>query len=256
MADISVKNLCKAFGSKVVLDNISIDIPKGESLVVIGGSGTGKSVFFKNLIGLIHPDSGSVSYDGLDFYKATKDEKHALMNKIGVLFQGGALFDSMKVWENICFVPIHQNNLPKNKAKDLAVEKLALVGLKPEVANLYPVELSGGMQKRVALARAIADNPEIIFFDEPTSGLDPINTNLIADLIIKCSKELGATTITITHDMVSAKKMASRLGMLYQGKMVFLGDNKAIEEDTNPYLHQFIHGLTEGPITIETSSKS
>jgi len=256
MVDISVKNLCKAFGKKVILDNISIDIPKGESLVIIGGSGTGKSVFFKNLIGLIHPDSGSVTYDGVEFYKTSKSERLEIMDKIGVLFQGGALFDSMKVWENISFIPIHHKNMPKEKAKDLAIEKLSLVGLKPEVADLYPVELSGGMQKRVALARAIADNPEIIFFDEPTSGLDPINTNLIADLIVKCSKEIGATTITITHDMASAKKMASKLGMLYQGKMVFLGDNKAIEEDENPYLHQFIHGLAEGPITIETSSQS
>ncbi|MBN8827713.1 MAG: ATP-binding cassette domain-containing protein [Sphingobacteriia bacterium] len=256
MVDIVIKNLSKAFGEKVVLDNINLEIPKGESLVIIGGSGTGKSVFIKNLIGLIHPDSGKVFYDNVDFYKADKDKRREIMGKIGVLFQGGALFDSFKVWENVSFVLRQNQNMPAKQAKEIAIEKLSLVGLQPEVADLYPVELSGGMQKRVALARAIAAKPEIIFFDEPTSGLDPINTNVIADLIIKCTKELGITAITITHDMVSAKHIATNLCMLYKGKMVFCGDKQEIERTDNPYLHQFMNGLTSGPIQIETSLSS
>lgn len=240
----------KAFGNKKVLDGIDLTIEKGESLVVIGGSGTGKSVLIKCILGILTPDRGTIKIDGNDVGKLSRSERHKLMQKFGMLFQGGALFDSLPVWENITFALLQNKSITKEEAKKLAVEKLVSVGLSADVANLSPAELSGGMQKRVALARAIASNPEIIFFDEPTTGLDPIMADVINRLIVKCSKELGATTITITHDMNSVRHIASRVAMLYQGKLVWQGNIKDIETSGNEYVDQFIHGRSEGPIKI------
>jgi phospholipid/cholesterol/gamma-HCH transport system ATP-binding protein len=246
---IKVTDLHKAFGSKVVLDGVSFCVEKGESLVVIGGSGTGKSVLLKCILGLLQPDSGSIEIDGVDVTRINRREREALMPKFGMLFQGGALFDSLPVWENISFARLRDANFSKADAKTLAVEKLKAVGLAPEVAGLSPAELSGGMQKRVALARAIAANPEIIFFDEPTTGLDPIMADVINDLIISCSKALGSTTLSITHDMHSATKIATKIAMLYKGKLIWQGPAQDIFKSGNDYVDQFVHGRATGPIT-------
>lgn len=250
---IELTDVKKAFGSKVVLDGITTCIPKGESLVVIGGSGTGKSVLIKSILGIITPDSGSIKIDGEETTKLSHSDRQELMLKFGMLFQGGALFDSLPVWENICFSLLQRHTMTKQQGRDLAVEKLAAVGLGPDVAKLSPAELSGGMQKRVALARAIACKPEIIFFDEPTTGLDPIMADVINDLIVKCVRELGATTITITHDMASVRKIATRVAMIYKGKFIWEGPVKELDNSGNEYVDQFVHGRADGPITNSTS---
>ncbi len=248
---ITVKNLYKSFGTKEVLKDISLDIKSGESLVVIGGSGCGKSVLIKNIIGLMKPTSGTVLIDGDEMSGSYGQKKSDIMRKFGMLFQGGALFDSMQVWQNIAFVALQEKTLSPKDCFELAVKKLATVGLKEEVANLYPVELSGGMQKRVALARAIAHKPEIIFFDEPTTGLDPIMADVINDLIIKCSKELGATTLTITHDMHSVRKIANNVAMLHEGRIIWYGPVDKLDNSDNEYVDQFIHGRAVGPIQMK-----
>ncbi|NBX04194.1 MAG: ABC transporter ATP-binding protein [Alphaproteobacteria bacterium] len=246
---IEIAGLYKAFGHKKVLDGIDLNIAQGESLVVIGGSGTGKSVLIKCILGILHPDKGSIKIDGKEVTKLSRAERQELMGKFGMLFQGGALFDSLPVWENIAFALLQNKQISKAAARELAVEKLRAVGLSPDVASLSPSELSGGMQKRVALARAIAANPEIIFFDEPTTGLDPIMADVINLLIVQCSKNLGATTLTITHDMSSVRRIAHRVAMLYQGKIVWEGEAREIDRSGNPYVDQFVHGRAEGPIT-------
>lgn len=246
---IELSGVYKSFGSKKVLDGIELTIDKGESLVVIGGSGSGKSVLIKCILGLLTPDKGSIKIDGVEITTLSRSERQKIMRKFGMLFQGGALFDSLPVWENISFALLQNKSISKKSAKELAVEKLKSVGLGADVANLSPSELSGGMQKRVALARAIAANPEIIFFDEPTTGLDPIMADVINQLIVKCSKELGATTLTITHDMASVRRIANRVAMIYQGKLIWQGDVSKIEHSGNEYVDQFIHGRAEGPIT-------
>lgn len=246
---IEMKGVCKAFGKKVVLDGIDLTIEKGESVVVIGGSGSGKSVLIKCVLGIITPDKGSIKIDGQEVTRLPMRERQVIMRKFGMLFQGGALFDSLPVWENITFALLQNKQITKEKARALAIEKLKSVGLGADVANLSPAELSGGMQKRVALARAIAANPEIIFFDEPTTGLDPIMADVINDLIVKCSKELGATTLSITHDMASVRKIASRVAMLYNGKLIWQGPASEIDHSNNEYVDQFVHGRAEGPIT-------
>lgn len=247
---IKMTNVHKRFGQKVVLDGVHLQIQPGESLVIIGGSGSGKSVMIKTILGLVRPDQGTVEYDGKDITNHTFREREPMLRKCGMLFQGGALFDSLPVWRNITFaVTQGKNGLNAKDAKDLAVEKLAQVGMKPEVADLMPAELSGGMQKRVSLARAIATNPEVIFFDEPTTGLDPIMADVINDLIVSCVKKLGSTAITITHDMSSVRKIASRVAMIYQGKIIWDGPVSAIDNSGNPYVDQFVHGRAEGPIT-------
>jgi len=218
---INVTNLSKNFANKQVLDDISFSVNKGESLVILGGSGSGKSVLIKTIAGLIKPSGGEIFIDQQPAYNLKEKEQDKLMQKIGFLFQGGALFDSLLVWENIAFRLIHQQKISTKQAFDIAIQKLQSVGLSEKVANLYPSELSGGMQKRVSLARAVATNPEILFFDEPTTGLDPIMADVINNLIIANSKQLGATTITITHDMHSARKIADKLAMLYQGKFIW-----------------------------------
>ncbi len=248
---IEIKNLHKAFGKKVVLDGIDLEIKKGESLVVIGGSGTGKSVLIKCIQGILVPDSGSIKVDGQEIVNADEEIREAMHGKMGMLFQGGALFDSLTVWENVAFGLIENKGMPKKEAKMEAVRLLRQVGLTPDVADLSPSELSGGMQKRVSLARAIATRPEIIFFDEPTTGLDPIMSDVINDLIIESAKGLGATALTITHDMASARKIADKIAMLYKGKIIWQGTVKEMDNTDNPYVRQFINGCSQGPIKVE-----
>ena len=248
---ITISGVHKSFGKKHVLRGIDLTIHKGESMVVIGGSGSGKSVLLKNVLGLMHPDKGTILIDGEDTTHIGSSARDKLMVKFGMLFQGGALFDSFRVWENIAFGLIRKDKMPKNEARDVAMAKLQSVGLGSEVADLFPAELSGGMQKRVALARAIARNPEIIFFDEPTTGLDPIMADVINDLIIKCSEELGATTLTITHDMHSARKIADHVAMIYEGKIIWQGAVDELDHSDNEYVDQFIHGRAEGPIKMK-----
>lgn len=247
---IELSGVKKSFGRKVVLDGIDLSVGRGESLVVIGGSGTGKSVLIKCILGIITPDSGSIKIDGQEVTGLSFRERLPILAKFGMLFQGGALFDSLPVWENITFSLLRNNKITKANAHKLAEEKLQSVGLSPEVANLAPSELSGGMQKRVALARAIASQPEIIFFDEPTTGLDPIMSDVINKLIVKCSKELGATTLSITHDMGSVRHIANRVAMIHQGKIVWQGDVKSIDNSGNAYVDQFVYGRSEGPIKV------
>ncbi|MBK3772790.1 ATP-binding cassette domain-containing protein [Azospirillum sp. YIM DDC1] len=248
---ILLKDVHKAFGQKVVLNGIDLEVGRGESLVVIGGSGTGKSVMLKCILGLLSPDSGSIRVDGEETTRLRPREREKLLHKFGMLFQGAALFDSLKVWENVAFGLIQGEHMPRAKAKDIAIAKMGAVGLGPEVGELFPSELSGGMQKRVGLARAIADEPEIIFFDEPTTGLDPIMADVINELIVKCVKDLGATAVTITHDMASARKIADRVAMIYQGRIIWTGHANDIDHSGNPYVDQFVHGRGEGPIKMQ-----
>ena len=247
---INVTNLSKNFANKQVLDDISFSVNEGESLVILGGSGSGKSVLIKTIAGLIKPSGGEIFIDQQPVHNLKEKEQDKLMQKIGFLFQGGALFDSLLVWENIAFRLILQQKISTKQAFDMAVQKLQSVGLNEKVANLYPSELSGGMQKRVSLARAVATNPEIIFFDEPTTGLDPIMADVINNLIIANSKQLGATTITITHDMHSARKIADKLAMLYQGKFIWFGNVDNLYNSGNEFVEQFIHGNAFGPINF------
>lgn len=248
---IKITNLHKAFGRKVVLDGIDLDIKEGESLVVIGGSGTGKSVLIKCIQGILTPDKGSILVDDQEVVGVSEKEKELLHSKMGMLFQGGALFDSLSVWENVAFGLIENQNMDKKAAKMEAIRVLRQVGLAPDVADLSPSELSGGMQKRVGLARAIATRPEIIFFDEPTTGLDPIMSDVINDLIIESVKGLGATALTITHDMASARKIADKIAMLYKGKIIWQGTVKEMDKTNNDYVKQFINGCSQGPIKVE-----
>ena len=250
---IRLRGVCKAFGPKVVLDGIDLDIAVGESVVVIGGSGTGKSVMIKCILGILEPDAGVIEIDGTDVSTLSGADRDILMRKFGMLFQGSALFDSLAVWENVAFGLIQAQGMERTDAKEIALQKLAAVGLGPEVGLLYPAELSGGMQKRVALARAIATEPEIIFFDEPTTGLDPIMGDVINDLIVKCVQDLGATTLSITHDLASARKIAHRIAMLHGGKIIWQGAVGEIDRSDNPYVDQFIHGRAEGPIQMQVS---
>jgi len=247
-AKIIVQNLTKNFGDKQVLKDISFEVENGQSLVILGGSGSGKSICIKIIASLMRQTSGSIKIDGQEIANISGKARDQLMSKFGFLFQGGALFDSLPVWENIAFRLLHFDKMDKKQAKQIAIEKLKSVGLSAKVADLYPCELSGGMQKRAALARAVAAKPEIIFFDEPTTGLDPIMADVINDLIIANSKELGATTITITHDMHSARKIADKIAMIYDGKIIWFGDVKDIDNSGNPYLDQFINGRSTGPI--------
>ena len=249
---IKLTNVHKRFGQKLVLNGIDLEVAEGESLVIIGGSGTGKSVTIKSILGLITPDEGTVEVDGEDVTHFSFRERAPMLQKVGMLFQGGALFDSLPVWKNITFGSRERGQrLTKEGAYDLAIDKLEAVGLGAEVADLLPSELSGGMQKRVGLARAIAANPEILFFDEPTTGLDPIMADVINELIANCVKKLGCTAVTITHDMASVRKIASRVAMIYQGKIIWDGPVSQIDHSGNSYVEQFVHGRAEGPITDE-----
>ena len=253
MADghIVLSGVTKHFGPKHVLNGIDLSVPKGHSLVVIGGSGTGKSVMLKCVLGILRPDSGSVKVAGEEVVGLKGPARDAYLQRFGMLFQGAALFDSLPVWENVAFGLIQGRNMARARARDIAIEKLSQVGLGPDVGKLYPAELSGGMQKRVGLARAIAADPEIIFFDEPTTGLDPIMADVINNLIVDCVKRLGATTISITHDMASARKIADDIAMIHKGRILWQGPARTIDESGNPYVEQFIHGRAEGPIQME-----
>jgi len=248
---IAVRGLKKSFGRKVVLDGIDLDIGVGESVVVIGGSGSGKSVIAKCILGLMQPDAGSIEIDGEEVTKLSTGERERVMRKFGMLFQSAALFDSLPVWENVAFGLIQGQGVGRSEAKETALEKLASVGLGPDVAELRPSELSGGMQKRVALARAICHEPEIIIFDEPTTGLDPIMGDVINDLIVACVQKLGATAMSITHDMASARKIANRIAMIYKGRIIWSGETAEIDRSGNDFVEQFIHGSAEGPIKME-----
>jgi phospholipid/cholesterol/gamma-HCH transport system ATP-binding protein len=248
---ISLKGVHKSFGPKVVLDGLDLDIGVGESVVVIGGSGTGKSVMVKCILGLLRPERGSIEVDGQEVTTMRARERESVLRKFGMLFQGGALFDSLTVWENVAFGLVEGGNMARPQAKEIALTKLAQVGLGAEVGELSPAELSGGMQKRVALARAIATEPEVIFFDEPTTGLDPIMGDVINDLIVKCVRELGVTTLSITHDMASARKIADRIAMIHKGKIVWAGAVAEIDRSGNEFVDQFINGRAEGPIKME-----
>ena len=243
---ITLTDVHKAFGSNKVLRGVNLTIPRGESMVVIGGSGTGKSVMLKSVLGLVTPDSGLITVDGAD---VTKVERDAFLARFGMLFQGGALFDSLSVWQNVAFRLLRGSlKRPKDEAREIAIEKLRRVGLKPDVADLFPAELSGGMQKRVGLARAIAAEPEIIFFDEPTTGLDPIMAGVINELIREIVVEMGVTAMTITHDMSSVRAIADKVAMLHDGVIQWTGPVAEMDASGDPYLDQFIHGRAEGPI--------
>ena len=249
-AKIQLIGVKKHFGAKKVLDGVDLTIEKNSSLVVIGGSGTGKSVMIKCVLGILRPDEGTILVDGEDVTHMSGAARDKVMTKFGMLFQGAALFDSLPVWENVAFGLIQGRGMKRAEARDIAIAKLATVGLSEDVAYLSPSELSGGMQKRVGLARAIAANPEIIFFDEPTTGLDPIMADVINELIVSTVRDVGATALSITHDMVSARKISDRIAMLYGGKIIWQGPTGEIDRSGNPYVDQFIHGRADGPIKM------
>ena len=243
---IELRDVRKAFGAKRVLTGVSFKVMPGESLVIIGGSGTGKSVTLKCILGILAPDSGAILIDGVPFGEI---DRRRFLRHFGMLFQGGALFDSLTVWQNVAFRLRHARTpMPRREARDLAIAKLARVGLGPETADLYPAELSGGMQKRVGLARAIATDPSVIFFDEPTAGLDPILAGVINELIRELVTEMGATAISITHDMTTVRTVADRVAMLHDGLVRWQGPVGSIDSSGDPYLDQFIHGRADGPI--------
>jgi phospholipid/cholesterol/gamma-HCH transport system ATP-binding protein len=253
-AKIELQGVKKRFGPKVVLDGVDLSVAPGESVVIIGGSGSGKSVTIKSVLGIVRPDAGKIFVDGKETTHISGRAREDVLKKFGMLFQGAALFDSLPVWENVAFGLIQGRGMGRKKARDIAIEKLARVGLGPEVALLSPSELSGGMQKRVGLARAIAADPEILFFDEPTTGLDPIMADVINDLIVSTVKDLGVTAVSITHDMISARKISDRIAMLYNGKIIWQGPTADIDNSGNPYVDQFIHGRAEGPIKMQVKA--
>jgi len=245
---IVLKDVAKAFGSNTVLDGVNLEIEKGESMAIIGQSGSGKSVTLKCILGLVKPDRGAIWIDGEDVATMSQRELERTRAKFGMLFQGSALFDSLPIWRNVTFALTQGRARDPVKMKKIAAENLERVGLDSKILNLRPSELSGGMQKRVALARAIAPRPEIIFFDEPTTGLDPIRADVINDLIVELVDDLGVTALTITHDMASARKIAHRVAMLYQGKIIWRGPRDRLYDSGNPYVDQFVQGRAEGPI--------
>jgi phospholipid/cholesterol/gamma-HCH transport system ATP-binding protein len=248
---IRLRNLRKSFGEKLVLDGIDLDIMPGTSTVVIGGSGSGKSVLLKCILGLLEPDAGSIEIDGTDILRLPRREQEAIRSRIGMLFQNGALFDSLAVWENVVFGLLAQRRLRRSDGRDRAAEFLAQVGLAASVGDLYPAELSGGMQKRVALARAIAARPDIMFFDEPTTGLDPIMGAVIDGLVVDCVKQLGSTAVAITHDMASARRIGDAAAMIHRGRIIWSGPAAELMDSHNGVVDQFTHGRREGPIQME-----
>ncbi len=247
MIMIRVVDLHKSFGHNKVLQGVSLRLKHGETLVIIGQSGCGKSVLLKHIIGLLKPDKGSVLVDGVDITKLKADELHKITKRFGMLFQGSALFDSMTVGQNVSFGLERYTDFSQKDIKELVKESLAKVGL-IGIENLMPFELSGGMKKRVGLARAIAYKPDIILYDEPSTGIDPIRADAINDLVIRMKQELKVATIIITHDMVSAYKVADRIGMLYGGQIIEMGSPEQIKNSENQVVQQFIHGRSQGPI--------
>lgn len=251
MAKIELKGIKKRFGDKVVLDGVDLTVEEGESFVIIGGSGTGKSVTLKCILGILQPDEGEVLVDGEPVTRLRGMARDEYLSKFGMLFQNAALFDSMTVWENVAFGLTHAKRMKRRLAREKAIETLAKVGLGADVCDLAPSELSGGMQKRVGLARAIITKPQIIFFDEPTTGLDPIMSDVIDDLIVTTVKDVGATAVTISHDMTSVRNIADRVAMLYHGKIIWTGHKGELDNTGNPYVDQFVSGSREGPIHME-----
>lgn len=249
---IIIKNLCKAFKSKIVLNKINLELKSKQSIAILGRSGSGKSVLIKTIIGLIKPDAGEIIIDGQDITKLSLNEKFKLMPSCGFLFQGSALFDSLSVEDNITFYAQRLYKLSKSEKRQLTIEKLKLVELSENIINLYPFQLSGGMQKRVSFARTICTNPKIIFLDEPTTGLDPIMVNIINNLIIKIQQTLESTAIIITHDINSAYKIANNAAMLYQGQIIWHGQTQDLKNCNNEFVQQFIHGSTTGPIKYDS----
>jgi phospholipid/cholesterol/gamma-HCH transport system ATP-binding protein len=248
---IRLRGVSKSFGDKVVLDGVDLDVLPGTSMVVIGGSGSGKSVLLKCILGLLEPDAGTIEIDGRDLLALSRAERDAARRRIGMLFQAGALFDSLPVWENVTFGLLAQNRLSRGAAREAAGAFLAEVGLAASVGDLSPAELSGGMQKRVALARAIAARPDIMFFDEPTTGLDPIMGAIIDGLLVDCVKRLGSTAVAITHDMASARRIGDSAAMLHRGRIIWSGPAAALMESGNAIVDQFTHGRRDGPIQME-----
>lgn len=248
MSKIVLENVAKAFGENRVLDGVTLTVEPGESVAIIGQSGSGKSVMLKCILGLIQPDSGSIRVDGTEMVGIRGRELDVMRRKFGMLFQGSALFDSLPVWRNVTFALTQGKIRSARRMRKIAEENLERVGLDKSILDLRPNELSGGMQKRVALARAIAPRPEIIFFDEPTTGLDPIRADVINDLIVSLTDDVGITALTITHDMASARKIAHRVAMLYQGKIIWRGPRDRLYDSGNPYVDQFVQGRAEGPI--------
>ena len=245
---LELKDVHKSFGPKKVLQGVDLDVAPGKSLVVLGGSGSGKSVMLKNALGLMTPDAGQILFDGEDVTHDQGKTREAMRARIGMLFQSAALFDSLTVWENIAFRLLNSDGMKRKDAKERAIETLKQVRLGSDVADLTPAEISGGMQKRVGLARAIVSKPELIFFDEPTTGLDPITADAINDLIVEQTKALGAATISITHDMASARKIADEIAMLFEGKIIWRGPASQIDDSGNAHVDQFVHGRADGPI--------
>ena len=248
---IRLRGLRKAFGPKQVLDGVDLDVMPGRSMVVLGGSGSGKSVTIKCILGLITPDAGTIEIDGKNLLAMRRAERRAVLDRTGMLFQNAALFDSLPVWENVAFKLLAQRRMDRKRARDRAAEVLAQVGLDASVGDLSPAELSGGMQKRVGLARAIASEPEMLFFDEPTTGLDPIMGAVIDGLIVDCVKRLGATAVSITHDMPSARRIGDDAAMIHHGRIVWTGPAATLGETGNAMVDQFARGEREGPIAME-----
>ena len=246
---ISIRGLSKSFGNKNVLNKLDLDINRASSLAVIGASGVGKSVLIKCILGLITPDAGSIKVDGVEMIGASRKTREKTLRKFGMLFQGGALFDSLTIWENIIFRYRQGKRLKRSDARDVAQAALADVNLEARVLDLYPAEISGGMQKRVALARAVVDKPDILLFDEPTTGLDPITSGVINKLIRNAVVRLGCTAITISHDITSIRVIADQVAMIHQGNIIWQGTTQSMDKAKNPTLHQFIHGHVEGPMT-------
>jgi phospholipid/cholesterol/gamma-HCH transport system ATP-binding protein len=246
---LRVVDLHKSFGEKHVLKGCDLEVRNGETMVVIGGSGSGKTVLIKCIIGLIEPDEGKVHVDGLEITSLGQRDLNEVRKKFGMLFQGGALFDSMRIWENVGFGLLRHTQLGEAEIRKISSEKLRLVGLR-DIEDLMPSELSGGMKKRVSLARAIAMEPEILLYDEPTTGIDPIMADAINELIIQMREKLNVTSIAITHDMKSAYKIADRIAMLYQGEIIEVGTPEEIKNSSHPIVRQFIEGRSEGPIKI------
>ena len=248
---IEISHLAKTFGSKVVLSDISLSIPAGQSLCIIGTSGCGKSVTLKCLLGLIAPDSGSIKIDGKETVNQTRIHREEMLRRFGMTFQFGALFDSLPIWQNITFRLRQNTYLSRQKAREAAAEIVTQLGLEARVIDQYPAELSGGMQKRVALARAIADKPEILLFDEPKSGLDPITGGVIDNLILDSVRRLGATALTISHDMASVRRIADQVAMIHKGGVIWSGPSTQMFDSGIAEVDQFVHGHSQGPLTDE-----
>ena len=246
---IKIIDLKKYFNSKKVLDGVNLEIEKGKITVIIGRSGEGKSVLIKHIIGLLKPDFGEIFLDGQDITKMTERELNEVHRRFGMLFQGAALFDSMTVGENVAFPLREHTEMPENDLKNIIIEKLRKVGLK-NVENMMPADLSGGMKKRVGLARAIAMDPEIVLFDEPTTGLDPVMSDNIATLILDTQRDLKTTYIVITHDIPLTYKIADKVAMLHEGRIIEQGDVDYMKSSPNPILRQFLEGRSEGPIKV------